>query len=139
ERVPLELHEQVVKTDLIGTLYGSYFAYRRFLEQGAGILINVSSGLGRQTIPGYSSYSAAKHGVVGLSETLRQEIEEKKIGDVYVCTVMPGANDTPIFEHAANYTGHAMGPPAALGDLQKGVEVIFALVQNSVHAPRVTG
>src|SRR4051794_6879662 len=28
ERIPLDIHEQVIRTDLLGTLYGSYFAYR---------------------------------------------------------------------------------------------------------------
>src|SRR4051812_17804792 len=39
ERIPLEHHEQVIATNLLGTLYGSYFAYRQFLSQGGGILI----------------------------------------------------------------------------------------------------
>ena len=141
ERVPLELHEQVVKTDLLGTLYGSYAAYRQFLEQGAGILINVSSGLGRETVPGYSSYSAAKHGVVGLTETLRQEIEAKGIGGVYVCTVMPGAHDTPFFDHAANYTGREMEPPQPARDPHNVVDAILALARDPgrepVHRPGI--
>ena len=41
ERVPLADHEQVIGTNLLGTLYGSYAAYRHFLAQGSGILINV--------------------------------------------------------------------------------------------------
>ena len=76
ERIPLELHEQVIRTDLLGTLYGSHVAYRQFLEQGRGTLINVSSELGRHTVPYYTSYAAAKHGVVGLGDALRQEIEQ---------------------------------------------------------------
>src|SRR5204862_44540 len=43
ERVPLAEHTQVIATTLLGTLYGSYAAYRQFLAQGAGILINVAS------------------------------------------------------------------------------------------------
>ena len=141
ERVPLELHEQVVKTDLLGTLYGSYVAYRQFLEQGTGILINVSSGLGRETVPGYSSYSAAKHGVVGLTETLRQEIEEKGAEGIYICTVMPGAHGTPFFDHAANYTGHEMELPQPARDPRNVVDAIFALARepgrDPVHRPGV--
>ena len=44
ERVPLELHEQVIATNLYGTLYGSYVAYRQFLAQGTGVLINIARG-----------------------------------------------------------------------------------------------
>ena len=88
ERIPLEVHDQVVRTDLLGTLYGSYYAYQQFLKQGGGILINVASETGRHTVPYYSSYAAAKHGVVGLSDALRQEIEQNEIEGVHVCTVM---------------------------------------------------
>lgn len=136
ERVPLELHDQVVKTDLLGTLYGSYCAYREFLKQGKGTLINVSSGLGTDTASGYSSYCAAKHGVVGLSETLRQEVEEKGLRGVFICTVMPGAHDTPFFDHAANYTGRAMQAPRPLRDPRNVVDAIASLVQDP-ESPRI--
>lgn len=52
ERIPLEVHEQVITTNLLGTLYGSYCAYRQFLSQGTGILINTSSELGFGSVPG---------------------------------------------------------------------------------------
>src|SRR4051812_3303156 len=35
ERIPLEIHEQVIATNLVGTIYGSYCAYRQFLAQGS--------------------------------------------------------------------------------------------------------
>src|SRR5690348_15639887 len=38
EAVPLEEHVKVIETDLMGTLYGSYYAYRCFLAQGSGTL-----------------------------------------------------------------------------------------------------
>jgi NAD(P)-dependent dehydrogenase (short-subunit alcohol dehydrogenase family) len=136
ERVPLELHAQVVKTDLLGTLYGSYCAYQQFVKQGSGTLINVSSGLGREPASGYSSYCAAKHGVVGLSETLRQEVEEKGLRGVFICTVMPGAHDTPFFDHAANYTGRKMQPPRPLRDPRNVVDAIASLVQDPEN-PRI--
>ena len=128
ERIPLELHEQVIRTDLLGTLYGSHVAYRQFLEQGRGTLINVSSELGRHTVPYYTSYAAAKHGVVGLGDALRQEIEQNGLDDIHVCTVMPTAHDTPFFDHAANYTGHEVQPIPPLYDVQKVVDTIVRLV-----------
>ena len=95
ERIPLDVHEHVIRTDLLGSLYGSYFAYRQFLKQEAGVLINISSELGKHTVPYYASYAAAKHGVAGLSDALRQEIEQHKVKGVHVCLVMPAAPDTP--------------------------------------------
>ena len=126
--VPLDDHEQVLATDLLGTLYGSYLAYRQFIAQGSGILINVASELGRHTVPYYASYAAAKHGVVGLSESLHQEIDQSGIENVHVCLVMPTAHDTPFFDHAANYTGREVQAPTPLHDPQDVVETLVRLV-----------
>jgi short-subunit dehydrogenase len=128
--VPLEIHEQVIRTNLVGTLYGSHFAYRHFVERGAGILINVASELGKHTVPYYASYAAAKHGVVGLGEALRQELDQDGKDDVHVCTVLPTAHDTPFFDHTANYTGREVAPPTPLHDPQNVVDALVQLVRN---------
>jgi short-subunit dehydrogenase len=130
ERIPLDLHEQVIATNLLGTLYGSYCAYRQFLSQGGGVLINIASELGFATVPYYSSYAAAKHGVVGLGASLRQEVKQNGIAGVHICTVMPTAHDTPFFDHAANYTGREVTPPKPLHDPQKVVEAIVRIAED---------
>jgi NAD(P)-dependent dehydrogenase (short-subunit alcohol dehydrogenase family) len=130
EKVPIEFHEQVIKTDLLGTLYGSWIAYQQFLRQGAGILINVASELGRHTVPYYASYAAAKHGMVGLSDSLRQEVLQQEHRDIHVCTVMPTAHDTPFFDHAANFTGHEVQVPTPLHDPANVVETLVRLADD---------
>lgn len=127
ERVPLQDHVQVIQTNLLGTLYGTYFAYRQFLAQGSGILINVSSELGRHTVPYYASYAAAKHGVVGLDDALQQELLQNDHGEIHVCTVLPTAHDTPFFDHAANYSGHETVAPDPLHDPDDVVETLVRL------------
>lgn len=130
EKVPLADHEQVIRTDLLGAVYGSYSAYRQFLKQGSGILINVASELGKHTVPYYASYAAAKHGMVGLDEALRQEIRVQKHEQIHVCTVMPTAHDTPFFDHTANYTGHEVQAPKPLHAPDEVVEALVRLVQD---------
>jgi len=135
EEIPLADHVHVIETDLLGTLYGSYFAMQQFGTQNTGTLINVASVIGKVPAPYFASYAAAKHGVVGLSGALRQELDAAKIKDIHVCTVMPTSMDTPFFEHAANYTGHKAVPIPPVYDPQEVVEAIFALVakpQNEV-------
>jgi short-subunit dehydrogenase len=127
--IPLEEHEQVIRTDLLGTLYGSYFAYRQFLKQGEGTLINIASELGKTTVPYYTSYTAAKHGVVGLSDSLRQEIQQDHIDGVHVCTILPTAHDTPFFDHAANYTGRKVTAPKPLHDPKNVVDAILKVAR----------
>ena len=126
EEVPLADHVQVIGTDLLGTLFGSYFALRQFRQQEGGTLINVASVIGKVPAPYFASYAAAKHGVVGLDGALRQELKENKVEGVHVCTVMPTSMDTPFFEHAANYTGHQAVPIPPVYDPQ---EVIYAIVR----------
>jgi short-subunit dehydrogenase len=127
ERVPLEDHAQVIATNLLGALYGSWVAYRHFLEREAGTLINVASELARFTVPYYASYAAAKHGVAALGEALRQELAQREIDDVHVCTVLPSAHDTPFFDHVANYSGHAIEPPSPLHAPGDVVETLVRL------------
>ncbi len=93
EEVPLADHLQVSETDLLGTLYGSYFALRQFLQQQSDTLINIASALGKIPAPYYASYTAVKYGVVGLSGALRQELKENHIERIHVCTVMSMATD----------------------------------------------
>lgn len=128
--IPLQDHIQVIETDLMGTLYGSYYAMTHFRAQGAGILINVASMIGKVPAPYYASYAAAKHGVVGLSASLRQELQEQKLENIKVCTVLPMAMDTPFFEHAANYTGREAVPLPPLSDAQEVIDVLVDLVKN---------
>lgn len=127
--IPLADHEQVIETNLLGTLYGSYFAMKQFRKQNTGILINIASALGKIPTPYYSSYVASKYGVVGLDAVLRQELAEDKIDTIHICTVMPMAMDTPYYEHAANYTGHEVQPVPPLYDAQKVVDTLVRLVQ----------
>jgi short-subunit dehydrogenase len=127
DEIPLADHVQVIETDLLGALYGSYFAMRQFRKQGSGILINVASVLGKIPSPYYSSYTAAKYGVVGLSAALRQELKENKEEGIRVCTVMPMATDTPFFDHAANYTGREVEPIPPLYDPQEVVDTLVRM------------
>jgi len=127
EEIPLDDHVQVINTNLLGVLYGSYVALRQFREQGHGTLINIASSLGKFPSPYYASYVASKHGVVGLGGAIRQELRAKDARDIHVCTVMPMSMDTPFFDHAASYTGHQVVPIPPLYDEQKVVDAIVKL------------
>ena len=128
--VPLDDHVKVIETDLLGTLYGSFFAIEEFRRTGQGTLINVASIIGKVPAPYFSSYAAAKHGVVGLSAAIRQELAEEKLERIHVCTVMPTSFDTPFFEHAAQYTGREAAPIPPTYDPREVVETIVGLAKN---------
>ena len=131
DEIPLKEHEQVIETNLLGCLYGSYEALRRFRPQGEGVLINVASYLGKGSAPYQSSYVASKHGIRGLDMAVRQELQANNENErIHVCTVMPTSMDTPFFEHAANHLGHPVLPIPPVYDPQEVIEAIVELARN---------
>lgn len=73
DQEPDEISRRELDINLYGTILGSKLALARMLPRRAGHLINVSSGVGRLPLPGSATYAATKHGVVGLTESLRLE------------------------------------------------------------------
>jgi short-subunit dehydrogenase len=129
DEAPLEEHEQVIRTNLLGTIYGSYEALTQFRKQGQGLLINLASFAGKVAPPYMSSYAASKFGVRGLGMALREELAQNNEKNIRVSTVMPVSFDTPFFEHAANHTGK---PVAAIPPVYDPKEVIDTIFQMSV-------
>ncbi len=64
----------------------------RFMPEG-GRIIHQSSVLGRFGVPGYSAYSASKHGVIGLTRTMALELAPRKITVNAIC---PGWVETDL-------------------------------------------
>jgi len=70
---PDDVTRREIDVNLFGTTVGSKLALQRMLPRRSGHLVNVASGVGRVPLPGSATYSATKHGVVGLTESLRLE------------------------------------------------------------------
>lgn len=124
EKTPLEAHEQVLQTDLLGYLRGAYVAWPYFKAQNSGILINTLS-LGSWVAQPYAAaYSASKYGLRGLSEALRGEL----VGypNIHVCDIYPAVMDTPGFRDGGNFTGHALKPPPPVYDPQRVAQAMVA-------------
>ena len=93
EHYRIEDWDDVFDVNLRGIAYGIQAVYPIMIAQGSGHIINTASVAG--ILPGAlaGSYCASKHGVVGLSRTLR--IEAKR-HSVRVSVLCPGAIHTPI-------------------------------------------
>lgn len=130
EDAPLEEHEQVIRTNLLGTIYGSHEALNQFRKQGQGILINLASFAGKVAPPYLSSYAASKFGIRGLGMALREELAQNDEDNIKVSTIMPVSFDTPFFEHAANHTGKPVKPIGPVYDPKEVIEAIFDMSNN---------
>ncbi len=103
----------IVGVNLQGVINGCHFFYPRMIAQGrGGHIVNVASGLGLIPAPGSIPYVTTKHGVVGLSETLRAEAALHGIGVSVVC---PGFILTGIYRDARQCT------PPVTGTREEGV------------------
>jgi len=127
EEAPLEAYRRVVETDLFGCIHGTRAVLPYFREEGSGILINISSGVGKMGSPFVSAYAASKFAIVGFSESLRMELRDAP--NIHVCTVLPAAIDTPLFQQGANFTGRAVRPIPPVYSAEKVARALLELVR----------
>ncbi|HKH06137.1 MAG TPA: SDR family NAD(P)-dependent oxidoreductase [Acidimicrobiales bacterium] len=109
EDLPTRVFERVVDTSVHGTANVARAALPVLRRQEHGTLILVTSLLSSVPVPGMGAYIAGKWGQDGLARVLQLELRAAR--GVKVCTVAPGAVDTPIFRRAANFAGFVGRPP----------------------------
>jgi short-subunit dehydrogenase len=128
--LPSKVFNRVIETNLLGYVYGARVALQQFYAQDYGILINNASVDSQLAAPYLSAYSAAKFAIRGFSESLREEVEilDKK-KQIEICTIKPATIDTPLFQHAANYTGRAVEALPPVYDVQTAVKTFVELVE----------
>jgi len=88
---PGAVWRQQLDVNLAGPYQLTHAVLKPLLGRGAGHLVFINSVAGFKSFPGSSAYVAAKHGLRGLAETLRQEVRE---AGVKVTTIYPGATST---------------------------------------------
>src|ERR671917_2267481 len=99
-----EEFKQVIEIDLLGQAHGAMAALPHLKREGRGALVHVTSVVGRRAVPLQGAYCAAKHGVDGLLDTLRVELEHEG-WPIGVTNVMPAAINTPFFDKARTRLG----------------------------------
>lgn len=129
EEVPLEDHLRLLDTNVKGVVIGSHLALQRFRRQGYGRLVNVASVDGAIPHAYQASYSASKAAVLSLGRVLQQELRRGRQPDIQLSTVLPWALDTPIWGHAATYTGHRADLPTKDSPDKAVQAIVGALLQ----------
>jgi NAD(P)-dependent dehydrogenase (short-subunit alcohol dehydrogenase family) len=92
----VEQWRRVLDVNLLGVVYGTISAYQVMARQGHGHIVNISSLSGLIPQPGNAPYCTSKHGIIGLSLSLR--FEGADLG-VKVSAVCPGDMKTSIYQN----------------------------------------
>jgi NAD(P)-dependent dehydrogenase (short-subunit alcohol dehydrogenase family) len=111
EDVPVEQVERQFEVNVYGPHRLSRAVLPHMREQEDGAIVNVSSVIGRVSVPGGGVYAGSKHALEAMSDSLRAEVDEY---DINVVVVEPGPVET-------NFTGRARQEVTDGGDLP-GVE-----------------
>jgi NADP-dependent 3-hydroxy acid dehydrogenase YdfG len=112
----------MVLTNVLGVAYTIRATLPHLLERDAGHFVITSSVAGRRTLPG-SLYSATKHAVTAIGESLRAELRTMHENHtIRVTLIEPGMVDTPFFDNRP-------GPDRALHDDDIASAIVYALAQ----------
>lgn len=133
----IEGWQKVINVNLNSLFYGMKYQIAAMLKNGSGSIVNVSSILGSVGFAGSAGYTAAKHGVVGLTQTAALEysaqgIRVNAVGPGFIETPMLNALDAEMKKQLVSL--HASG---RLGKSEEVAELIYWLA--SAKASFVTG
>jgi NADP-dependent 3-hydroxy acid dehydrogenase YdfG len=125
--ITADQYERLMRVNYLGTVYGCRAALPAMRRQGKGVLINVSSIVGKRALPGGGAYAATKAAQVSLTEALRVELMGS---GVHACSVHPVGTTTEFGEVQARESGRNTGP---LGPQQSAARVARAVVSCAVR------
>jgi NAD(P)-dependent dehydrogenase (short-subunit alcohol dehydrogenase family) len=126
EAITDEEWRRVMAVNLDGTFYVTR-AFIADLERNQGRVINISSISGREGTSLLAAYCAAKHGVIGLTRALAEELRTAKVSVNAIC---PGSVDTAMLRE---------GMPGARPDMTPEDIAKTALFLAHAAPPALTG
>ncbi len=124
---------RVIDVNLNGVFFGIKHQIPAMLQSGGGVIVNMASVLGMKPIPGHSlSYTAAKHGVIGLTRQVAVNFGGEGIRCNAIC---PGFVETAVTAAGSDSnTGHdgvdwfvertPLGRTGQTGDIANIVKVL---------------
>lgn len=136
---PLDAWQRVIAVNLSGVFYAMKYQLGHMLAHGGGVIINMSSILGQVGFAGAPAYSAAKHGVVGLTQAAALD---HSASGVRINAIGPGFIHTPMIagleaDDATLKQLQALHPIGRLGTADEVAELVAWL--SSERASFITG
>lgn len=128
--LPFEFDKKIIEVDLLGTIALTKAILPAMLSRKSGVIVTVTSLMGKFATPLRSSYAAAKHGLHGFFDALRAEVSDEGIQVLLVC---PGFIKTNVSINAIGPEGKQQGTmDAATGN---GLEpsVVAEAIENAIQ------
>jgi len=122
--------QRMVDINLHGVINGCKLAIKRFTPRRRGHIVNIASMAGKTGVPGGATYCATKHGVFGLSDSLRQELRGSGID---VSVVMPIGVNTELYSGASQMRGFKTPEPE---DVAKAIVDALRARRFEVYVPK---
>jgi NAD(P)-dependent dehydrogenase (short-subunit alcohol dehydrogenase family) len=97
QKTSLELWNRMIAVNLTGSFNCTQAALPQMVAGGWGRIVNIASTAGQRGYAYVTAYTAAKHGVVGLTRALALEVARKNITVNAVC---PGYTETDILRES---------------------------------------
>lgn len=120
-----EMWDRIIEINLKGVFLCMKYEVQAMLKEGRGVIINISSLSGILGEPGSYAYSAAKHGVMGLTKTAAYDFAKSGIRINAVC---PAAVDTPGLAAAPQEFREKLKDDIPLGRIGKPEEIAGAVL-----------
>ena len=86
--------DDIIHTNLLGPIYSIKSVLPSMIKQNGGTIINILSAVTKKVFIQSSPYSASKHGLIGYTNSLREEVRKH---NVRIINVIPGATQTPMW------------------------------------------
>jgi NAD(P)-dependent dehydrogenase (short-subunit alcohol dehydrogenase family) len=136
----LETWEHTLRVNLTATFLTCKYAIPQMHGGGpyGGLIINIASIAASQAFPTWSAYSAAKFGVVGFSNAIREELRPRGIR---VTVVYPAATDTALWDSIPGEWNRAnmLAPADIAGPIAQLVAQPPHVTTEALHIGHVAG
>ena len=116
--------KRVTDVTYLGFVYGTQAALRRMLPRDRGSIVQVGSALAYRSIPLQSAYCAAKHAMVGFTDSLRSELIHDG-SHVRVTVVHMPALNTPQFTWCKSRMPRKPQPVPPIFQPEVGAEAVY--------------
>ena len=132
----IEEIEKIVGINLLGALYGVRYVAEVMLKNGGGSIVNTASSAGVIGQDSVVTYSATKHGIVGLTKSL---VAEYAKDGLRVNAIAPGPTETPMVKAfyeanpAMKENATAGIPQKRLGTSEEVAELVTFLLTSKVE------